>query len=155
MTDLVTAPVVCDQADHISPDYVASQLEIDRIRLVHRVQVNTTTALRTLISDGTLTRGEALETYNTIADHNGWANIDFISTTFTVKVCYNGDIVLTVCGVEADDDESACTQVLANIEVDNTRLNFDISYGDYADSADVWVYSFETDALSAVASEEP
>ena len=154
MTDLVTAPVVCDQADHISRDSVASQLELQRIRWTDTVQKRTITALRALISEGTLTHYEALETYNTIADHNGWANIESISITYTVEVCYHGDVVLTVYGVEANDDDSACNQVLENLEVDNTRLKFEVSYGEYSDQAEVYVYEFDTDALSAVASEE-
>ena len=148
-------PVVCDQADHISRDSVASQLELERIRWTDNVQKRTLTALRALISEGTLTKTEALETYNTIADHNGWANIEAITSTYTVEVCYNGDIVLTVSGVEADTEEEATAEVLENLEVDNVRLKFDVSYGDYADH--VWIarYDFDpSDELSAVATEE-
>ena len=148
-------PVVCDQADHVSRDSVASQLELERIRWTDNVQKRTLTALRALTSEGTLTKTEALETYNTIADHNGWANIEAITSTYTVEVCYNGDVVLTVSGVEADTEEEATAEVLENLEVDNVRLKFDVSYGDYADEADVWVYDFDpTDDLSAVATEE-
>ena len=148
-------PVVCDQADHVSRDSVASQLELERIRWTDNVQKRTLTALRALTSEGTLTKTEALETYNTIADHNGWANIEAITSTYTVEVCYNGDIVLTVSGVEADTEEEATAEVLENLEVDNVRLKFDVSYGDYADEADVWIYDFDpSDELSAVATEE-
>lgn len=148
-------PVVCDQADHVSRDYAASQLELQRVRWTDNTQKQTLTALRALISEGTLTKTEALETYNTIADHNGWANIEAITSTYTVEVCYNGDIVLTVSGVEADTEEEATAEVLENLEVDNVRVKFDVSYGDYADEADVWIYDFDpTDDLSAVATEE-
>ena len=148
-------PVVCDQADHVSRDSVASQLELERIRWTDNVQKRTLTALRALTSEGTLTKTEALETYNTIADHNGWANIEAITSTYTVEVCYNGDIVLTVSGVEADTEEEATAEVLENLEVDNVRVKFDVSYGDYADEADVWIYDFDpSDELSAVATEE-
>ena len=148
-------PVVCDQADHVSLDSVASQLELERIRWTDNVQKRTLTALRALTSEGTLTKTEALETYNTIADHNGWANIEAITSTYTVEVCYNGDVVLTVSGVEADTEEEATAEVLENLEVDNVRVKFDVSYGDYADEADVWIYDFDpTDDLSAVATEE-
>ena len=144
-------PVVCDQADHVS----ASQLELQRVRWTYDIQKHTITALRALISEGTLTKTEALETYNTIADHNGWANIEAITSTYTVEVCYNGDIVLTVSGVEADTEEEATAEVLENLEVDNVRLKFDVSYGDYSDEADVFLYDFDTtDDLSAVATEE-
>lgn len=144
-------PVVCDQADHVS----ASQLELQRVRWTSDIQKHTITALRALISEGTLTKTEALETYNTIADHNGWANIEAITSTYTVEVCYNGDIVLTVSGVEADTEEEATAEVLENLEVDNVRLKFDVSYGDYSDEADVFLYDFDTtDDLSAVATEE-
>ena len=148
-------PVVCDQADHVSRDSVASQLELERIRWTDNVQKRTLTALRALTSEGTLTKTEALETYNTIADHNGWANIEAITSTYTVEVCYNGDVVLTVSGVEADTEEEATAEVLENLEVDNVRLKFDVSYGDYADH--VWIarYDFDpSDELSAVATEE-
>ena len=148
-------PVVCDQADHVSRDYAASQLELQRVRWTDNTQKQTLTALRALISEGTLTKTEALETYNTIADHNGWANIEAITSTYTVEVCFNGDIVLTVSGVEADTEEEATAEVLENLEVDNVRVKFDVSYGDYADEADVWIYDFDpTDDLSAVATEE-
>ena len=148
-------PVVCDQADHVSRDSVASQLELERVRWTSNIQKHTLTALRALTSEGTLTKTEALETYNTIADHNGWANIEAITSTYTVEVCYNGDVVLTVSGVEADTEEEATAEVLENLEVDNVRLKFDVSYGDYADEADVWIYDFDpSDELSAVATEE-
>jgi hypothetical protein len=136
-------------------DAVDSQLELQRVRLTDNIQKHTLTALRALISEGTLTKTEALETYNTIADHNGWANIEAITSTYTVEVCYNGDIVLTVSGVEADTEEEATAEVLENLEVDNVRVKFDVSYGDYADEADVWIYDFDpTEDLSAVATEE-
>ena len=150
-------PVVCDQADHVSRDSVASQLELQRVHLTDNTQKQTLTALRALISEGTLTKTEGLETYNTIADHNGWANIEAITSTYTVEVCYNSDIVLTVSGVEADTEEEATAEVLENLEVDNIRVKFDVSYGDYADEADVWVptpVTFEDEELSAVATEE-
>ena len=148
-------PIVCDQADHVSRDYAASQLELQRVRWTSDIQKHTITALRALISEGTLTKTEALETYNTIADHNGWANIEAITSTYTVEVCYNSDIVLTVSGVEADTEEEATAEVLENLEVDNVRVKFDVSYGDYADEADVWIYDFDpTEDLSAVATEE-
>ena len=159
MSDLVTAPVVCDQTDHLTRAnayaLADSRVELSRIQWTNTVQKHTITALRALTSEGTLTKTEALETYNTIADHNGWANIEAITSTYTVEVCYNGDIVLTVSGVEADTEEEATAEVLENLEVDNVRLKFDVSYGDYADEADVWVYDFDpTDDLSAVATEE-
>ena len=148
-------PVVCDQADHVSRDSVASQLELQRVRWTYDIQKQTLNALRALISPYTLTKEVALEIYNTIADHNGWANIEAITSTYTVEVCYNGDIVLTVLGVEADTEEEATAEVLENLEVDNVRLKFDVSYGDYADEADVWIYDFDpTEDLSAVATEE-
>lgn len=148
-------PVVCDQADHVSRDSVASQLELQRARWTYTIQKRTLTALRALISEGTLTKTEALETYNTIADHNGWASIEAVISTYTVEVCYNGDIVLTVSGIEANTEEEATAEVLENLEVDKVRLKFDVSYGDYADEADVWLYDFDpTEELSAVATEE-
>ena len=148
-------PVVCDQADHVSRDSVASQLELQRVRWTYDIQKQTLNALRALISPYTLTKEVALEIYNTIADHNGWANIEAITSIYTVEVCYNGDIVLTVSGVEADTEEEATAEVLENLEVDNVRLKFDVSYGDYADEADVWIYDFDpTEDLSAVATEE-
>ena len=159
MSDLVTAPVVCDQTDHLTRAnayaLADSRVELSRIQWTNTVQKHTITALRALTSEGTLTKTEALETYNTIADHNGWANIEAITSTYTVEVCYNGDVVLTVSGVEADTEEEATAEVLENLEVDNVRVKFDVSYGDYADEADVWIYDFDpTDDLSAVATEE-
>ena len=159
MSDLVTAPVVCDQTDHLTRAnayaLADSRVELSRIQWTNTVQKHTITALRALTSEGTLTKTEALETYNTIADHNGWANIEAITSTYTVEVCYNGDVVLTVSGVEADTEEEATAEVLENLEVDTVRLKFDVSYGDYADEADVWIYDFDpTDDLSAVATEE-
>lgn len=154
MEDVVTAPVVCDQPEHISRNEVPALLELHRIRWVDTVQKNTLTALRGLVSNGTLTRYEAVDTYNAIADQNGWANVENITSTYTVEVCYQSDVVLTVEGVEADSEEEASNQVLENLEIDNIRLQFDISYGDYADQADVWVYDFDpTDELTAEATE--
>ena len=158
MSDVTTAPVVCDQTDHISRAnafaLADSRVELSRIQWTTDVQKNTITALRGLVSEGTLTRYEAVETYNAIAINNGWATIENITSTFTVEVCYEGNVILTVPNVEAESEDEACAEVLENLEVDNVRLKFDVSYGDHADYADVWVYDFDTDLLSAVASED-
>ena len=158
MSDVTIAPVVCDQADHITRAnayaIADSRVELSRIQWTTTVQKNTLTALRGLVDEGTLTKYEAVETYNAIALNNGWASIENITSTFTVEVCYQGNVVLTVEGVEADDEEEATAEVLSNLEVDNIRLKFDVSYGDYADEADVWLYDFDpTDELDAVATE--
>ena len=158
MSDVTIAPVVCDQADHITrANAIAladSRAELSRIQWTTTVQKNTLTALRALITEGTLTRYEATETYNSIADYNGWANVDTVTSTYTVEVCYEGNVILTVPNVEAESEEEATAEVLENLEVDNVRLKFDVSYGDHADYADVWVYDLDTDLISAVASED-
>jgi hypothetical protein len=158
VSDVTTAPVVCNQADHITSAnayaIADSRVELSRIQWTESVQKNTLTALRGLISEGTLTKYEALDTYNAIAINNGWATVDTITSTFTVEVCYNSDVVLTVEGVEADSEEEATAEVLGNLEIDNVRVKFDVSYGDYADEADVYIYDFDpTDELDAVATE--
>jgi len=87
MSDVTTAPVVCDQTDHISrANAIAladARAELSRIQWTTDVQKNTITALRGLVSEGTLTRYEAVETYNAIAINNGWATIENITSTFT------------------------------------------------------------------------
>jgi hypothetical protein len=157
VSDVTIAPVVCDQADHITRAnanaLANAQVEVERIRWTDSVQKNTLTALRGLISEGTLTKYEALDTYNAIAINNGWATIETITSTFTVEVCYEGNVVLTVPEVEADSAEEATAEVLANLEVDNIRLKFEVSYGDHVDYADVWVYDFDTDLIEAIAEE--
>ena len=158
MSDVTTAPVVCDQADHLTRAnayaLADSRVELSRIQWTTNVQKHTISALRQLVSEGTLTRDEALETYNTIADHNGWANIESITATYTVEVCYQGDVILTVPEVEADSEEEATAEVLANLEIDSVRVKFDVSYGDYSDQADVWIYDFDpTDEIEAIATE--
>jgi len=158
MSDVTIAPVVCDQADHITrANAIAladSRAELSRIQWTTTVQKNTLTALRGLVDEGTLTKYEAVETYNAIALNNGWASIENITSTFTVEVCYQGNVVLTVEGVEADDEDEACNTVLENLEIDNVRVKFEVSYDGHSDEADVWVYDFDpTDELSAVATE--
>jgi len=157
MSDVTTAPVVCDQTDHISRAnafaLADSRVELSRIQWTTNVQKGAISALRQLIGEGTLTHDEALETYNTIADHNGWANIEKITSTYSVEVCYEGNVILTVPNVEAESEEEATAEVLENLEIDNVRLKFEVSYGDTTDYADVWVYDFDTDLLEAVASE--
>lgn len=158
MSDVTIAPVVCDQADHLTranANALANALvEVERIRWTDSVQKNTLTALRGLVAEGTLTKYEAVETYNAIAINNGWATIENITSTYTVEVCYNSNVVLTVEGVEADSEEEATAEVLGNLEIDNVRVKFDVSYGDYADEADVFLYDFDpTDDLDAVATE--
>jgi len=123
MSDVTTAPVVCDQTDHISRAnafaLADSRVELSRIQWTTDVQKNTITALRGLVSEGTLTRYEAVETYNAIAINNGWATIENITSTFTVEVCYEGNVILTVPNVEAESEEEATAEVLENLEIDN------------------------------------
>ena len=150
-----TTPIVCDQPDHIDRAKYRSMLELERIQWATDVQDGIKRAIRACVSDGTLTRDEALETYNKIAFYNGWAEIEAITSTYTVEVTYYSDVILTVEGVEADDEDSACNEVLENLEIDNVKRTFDVSYGDTYDSAEVWVYDNDfTDGLSAQATEE-
>ena len=66
MSDVTTAPVVCDQTDHISRAnafaLADSRVELSRIQWTTNVQKGAISALRQLIGEGTLTHDEALET---------------------------------------------------------------------------------------------
>jgi len=159
-TEQFSAPVVCDQQDHVSREMFDSILEQTRkvtiARMDREYEAGVLGALRSLVNDGELYAKYALEAYNRIADVCGWDIRDNIMATYTVTVSHDGDDVLTVEGVEADSPEEATAMVLEHLEVSNINMTFTLSYnGEEAEgSAPIWNDSMVIDGLDAEAYEE-
>jgi len=159
-TEQFSAPVVCDQQDHISRSSVDSLLDVAREsatrRTDARIQEGVITALRNLVKEGELYSKYATEAYNAIAEQVGWDIRDSIAATYLVTVHYDGDEVLRVEGVEADSEEEATSKVLENVEVSNVVMSFTISYGSDEESVEsaIWDDSEIIDAIDAEAVEE-
>ena len=105
-TEQFSAPVVCDQQDHVSRSSVDSLLDVAREsatrRTDARIQEGVITALRYLAKEGGFEVGVGTDIYNAIAEQVGWDIRDSIAATYLVTVHYDGDEVLRVEGVEAD-----------------------------------------------------
>ena len=74
-TEQFSAPVVCDQQDHISRSSVDSLLDLARESATRhtdaRIQEGVITALRLLVKEGELYSKYATEAYNAIAEQVG------------------------------------------------------------------------------------
>lgn len=75
-------------------------------------------AMREAISEGFVTKDEAVSVYNLIADKCGWTNVMSFPTHFTVTVEYDGYEIATFHDVEAENEDKAVEEVLENMEVE-------------------------------------
>ena len=153
--NVAVAPIVCDQADHISRSLLDDYIKRAREGATLVAQRNTLQALRNLVANGDLYKSNATEVYNAIADESGWDNIDSIQASYNVNVSYDNEHVFTATNVEADDEDSACELVLDNLEISNVSISFDIEYGDDSENSSIslWDDSFIRDSLTAYAEE--
>lgn len=84
------------------------------------------------VTEGNMERDYATALYNTIAEKVGGSTVNSIGGLYTVEISHDGEIVMTVNDVEADDEDEACETVSEGISVDDVTLSFVISYnGDY------------------------
>ena len=96
---------------------------------------------------GSMSKEDALGIYNGLADALGWDTVDSIASTYSVTVYVDGDEVGTFDEVEADDEDSACAEVIENVEIEATmfiRLNYNGSHRE--DEREVSVYDLDITA---------
>ena len=98
---------------------------------------NVLTTFRSEVVGDNLERDYATSLYNQIAVKSGGTEIETIGGLYTVEVTYDSDVIYTVNGVEADNEDDACEQVSENISIDDVTLNFVISYDTDAEQVEV------------------
>ena len=107
------------------------------------------------LADSTISTDDAVTVYNAIADRLGWDVIESLTRKFTVSVSYNGVDLGEFEDIEADDEDSACSEVLEHMDVE-ASINFNISYNynDISGSVDIDSWDLDSDNFSAEATEQ-
>ena len=84
------------------------------------------------VREGNMERDYATALYNTIAEKIGAATVNSIGGLYTVEVSYEGDVVMTIEDIEADNEDEATDKVSEDLEVDEVQMSFVLSHnGDY------------------------
>lgn len=101
---------------------------------------------RNEVREGNLSKDDALGIYNGLAEALGWNTVDSIGALFTVVVSYNGNTIAEIEDIEADDCDSAESEVRYNLEVTDVEVTFEVTYGDHTYSETVNnTYEFNDD----------
>lgn len=84
------------------------------------------------VRESNMARDYATALYNTIAQKVGGMEVTTIGATYTVEIVYDGETIMTLNGIEADDEDEATDTVSNEISVDDVELRFTISHdGNY------------------------
>lgn len=111
--------------------------------------------LKDEVREDNLQRDYATSLYNTIAEKVGTPALSSIGATYQVEVIYEGDVIMTINGIEADDEDLACEAVSNDISVDDVELRFTISHGSDYETVEMPQDSWDiTQALDFNAIEE-
>ena len=86
---------------------------------------------RSEVLEGNMAKDDATGIYNGLAEALGWATVDSITPLFTVVVSYNGNTIAEIEDIEADDSDSAESEVRYNLEVTDVEVTFQVTYGDH------------------------
>ena len=131
-----------------------SDLQYQVVRRGRQIQEQTYEACKGML--GEVDDESMVSIYNTIAEANGWATIEAFTKQFTVTVMYQGQEVAMFQDVEAEDEDSACEDVLENMSVDSCTVSLSISYGNKSEDAEVEISSWDldTDEFTAEANEQ-
>jgi len=107
------------------------------------------------VREGTMSKDDAVGIFNGLAGALGWAQVDSISTLFTVTVDYEGETIAEFSDIEADDEDSAVEEVESNFEVEDVEVSFTISYnGDTQTNSVNNTYQFDSSDLTFTATEQ-
>lgn len=106
-------------------------------------------------AESTMSKEDALNIFNGLAEALGWDTIESIATKFTVLVNYLGNTVAEFSGVEADSDDEAIEKVMSGLEVVDAELSLRLSYDNDTCYEQVDIsYDFDTDDLEYSAEED-
>ena len=86
---------------------------------------------RSEVREGTMAKDDALGIYNGLATALGWDTVESVGALYTVVVSYNGNTIAEIEDIEADDSDSAESEVRYNLEVTDVEVTFEVTYGDH------------------------
>lgn len=102
---------------------------------ITRLSINVKQVFIDEVREGNMERDYATALYNTIAEKVGrpeWETVSSVGGIYTVEVTYEGDVIMTVNDIEANDEDEASEQVADSISVDDVMVTFTVSYdGNY------------------------
>lgn len=111
---------------------VANARTMVKSSIVDTIGGDIKTIFRGEVREGNMERDYATALYNTIAEKIGAATVTSIGGLYTVEVSYEGDVVMTIEDIEADNEDEATDKVSEDLEVDEVQISFVISHnGDY------------------------
>ena len=102
----------------------------------YRIAADSLTVLRECVDNEIINREQGTEVYNALANAHGWDTISSLTRKFTVEVTYTGMSVAEFTDIEAEDEDSATSEVSENMEVE-ASIDFNISYNNQSANASV------------------
>lgn len=84
------------------------------------------------VASGAMDTDEVVEAYNDLARALGWETVTTLNTLYTVTVEYDGYTIAEFSEVEANDEDSAVSEVRSNIEIEDISMTFSLSYNGQA-----------------------
>lgn len=106
------------------------------------------------IYSGAMDKDEVLEAFNALAGALGWDTVDSLAMKWTVSVDYNGSTIGEFT-VEADDEDSAISELQDNLEISDVEISFVLNYnGDECSESINTTYDFDSSDLDFTAYEQ-
>ena len=153
--------VVAKTTEALNEAYAQAELRIQRTKdnLNATVAEKLLDTLKESVSDGICEADYALELYNYVAKHMDWTTLDKWTSTYTVTVSFNGDVVAEIEGVDGSDEDEAKEYVSDNIELWNVDAvaTFRVNGNDYdldVSSIEHELYDYFLQGLDYEATEE-
>lgn len=112
---------------------------------------------RSLSNSGELTKEEALELYNGLAEALDWVKVDSIGGLYTVSISYQDYAIGEVEDVEADDADEACEMVSGDLYITDPEITFTVSINGnhFEASGTISTYDYDpTEELTFEATEQ-
>lgn len=112
----------------------------------YQLSQSTLSAMKELVSEGTLDHDTAVEVYNAIAGNNGWTTIEALTKKFRVSVSYKGYEIGAFEDIEADDSDKAIEYVCDNV-MESHSIEFSLELdGEYIqDKVDIDPFDIDLD----------
>jgi hypothetical protein len=153
--------VVAKITEALNEAHTQTDLRIQRAKDNHNATVAETLldTLKESVNDGICEKDYALELYNYVAKRMNWTTLNKWTSTYTVTVSFNGDIIAELEGIEGEDEDEAKEYVSDNFELWNVdaTATFRINGNDYdldVSSIEHELYDYFMNNLDYEATEE-
>jgi hypothetical protein len=121
-------------------DTAVAEARLDQINKT-QVSVNNTISSKVMnvileeVKNDVFSKDYGTELYNKIANACNWDEITNILPTYSASVEFNGQSILEISDIEADDEDDAQQKVWDSLSIDDINISFSVTaldqYGDY------------------------